>query len=185
MIQQSLYFDNQIHRFELKVNTDENAYEKAFNLYGILLMPALLGGVLMYSVFELRQMYFTATFLLLVVVLANLYFYSERINYKTNTLKLILIQNVIQLIDNEQNYFRANIEELDIHLILCGKKLQPALCIKSEHIERIVIGLRNIKMNSPITIKNPLCQPDVWLHNQQQANLLIDLIYNKNFSMTE
>ena len=91
MIQQSSYLNHPIHRFELKINGDENAYERAFNLYGILLMRALFGGVLIYNILELRQVYFTITFSLMIVILTNIYFYYERTTYTSNSLKLIPI----------------------------------------------------------------------------------------------
>ena len=179
MVQQSLYFDNPIRRFELKINGYEHAYERAFNLYGILLMPALLGGVLMYNVFELRQEYFMVSFLLMAVILLNLYFFYERIIHTSNTIKLILLDNNIQIMDHNQSYFQEHIDNLEIDIILCGRNLIPALCIKSKDNEKMIIGLKNIKIDHTIETQNQLCQPDYWLHSQQQADLLIDALFSK------
>ena len=68
-------------------NTSANAYGKAFSLYGVLIIPILLGSVIMYNVFGLTGKYFTTAFLLMTLLVGNVYFFYRRMIDRMSVLK--------------------------------------------------------------------------------------------------
>ena len=176
MIHQELQLTNTIYRFELTTNSSIKAYEKAFSLYGILVIPALLGITLMYNVFQLRDEYFVIPVLILMLALVNIYVFYQRMTTKNDRLKLIIEDNQIQLMDNEKIYFQEQIVLTTIQLIRCGKNLEPALELNSKNFQGVIIGLRNIKIDIPIETQNQLYQPDYWLSSKHQAQTFMQLI---------
>ena len=176
MIHQELQITDTIHRFELTTNSSIRANEKAFSLYGILVIPALLGVTLMYNVFQLRDEYLAIPVLILVLALINIYVFYQRIITKNDRLKLIIEDNQIRLMDNEQIYFQEQIVLTTIQLIRCGKNLEPALELNSKNFQGIIIGLKNIKIDIPIETQNQLYQPDYWLLNKYQTHAFMKLI---------
>lgn len=179
MIKQELYLTNTIHRFKLRLNSSLSANESAFSLYGILIIPTLLGSGLMYNVFQLRDEYFTIPFILMVVSLANIYFFYRRMTLKNETITLIIQNDYIQLMNYEQIYFQEEMEQLKVEFLRCGRNLKPAIKLSGTSFQGIVIGLKNIDSNYPIEIENKLCQPDYQLVDKQQFHQLIELINDK------
>lgn len=179
MIEQESFEEEKIYRFELIPNTMTNAYNKAFNLYGILIIPILLGSFLMYNIFELREKYFITSFLLMVFTLGNIYFFYHRLINKTSILKLIVYSNCIQIFDGNQICFQENIEQLEIKMMICGNPVGPAIRISNEDFQGIIIGWKNTENNNHINIKNKLIQPDYWLRNKEQSNTLMDILKHK------
>lgn len=182
MIEYEYYIANTIHRFELTANSATAAHEKAFSLYGILLFPALLGSGLMYNVFHLEGMYFIMAFMVMMGILVNVYFFYQRTIAKNQTLKLIIQEGYIQLIDHQQIHVQEEIKHITIQLIRCGKHLQPALRLSGEYFQGIIIGLKNIEIENAIETHNKLCQPDYWLSDKQQAEQLMALV-EMNFEL--
>lgn len=183
MIHQDLYLGDAFNRFELTDNSSERAAEKAFNLYGVLIIPTLLGGILMYDLFQLRDEYFVVSFLLMVVVLINLYFFYRTMTYGFNPIKMIIQEDYIQLLDKEQVYFQDDLKRINIEIILCGRQLQPAIRLSGKNFQGVVIGLKDTKIDRPIEVKNKLCLPDYWMLNQNQSNQLMSLIDQYNLSI--
>ena len=140
MIHQEQKNQDTIHRFELKANSYQKAYETTFSLYGILVVPALVGGILMYNVLELRDEYFVITITLLVAFLFNIYVFYQKMIYTKHSLKLIIMGENMQLMDNKHIYFYENMHQTNIEIIQCGKLLIPAIKISSEGFRGIVIG---------------------------------------------
>lgn len=180
MTHQELLLTHTIHRFELKNNSYQRAYENAFNLYGVLIIPILLGGILMYNVFQLRDEYFVIPFLLLVFFLGNLYIFSQRMMYKNYTLKLIINNDYIQILDREQIYFQGDLAHVSIEVIRYGKKLKSAIQLTNEDLGSIILGLKDTELNNIIYTENKLCLPDYSISTKRQSNLLLSLL-RKNY----
>jgi hypothetical protein len=185
MKHQNLNIDHTTHRFDLKINSNQSAQEKAFNLYGILIIPALLGGVLMYNIFQLRDEYWFIAYALLMICLMNLYFFNQRKMKKNDILKLVITGNYIQCLDNDKIYFQGNLEDLQSEVILCGKSLQPAIKVHHPDAYGLVIGLKHKSSEFQITQQHELCQPDYWLRHSTQSERFMALILKRDVEVSE
>ena len=179
MIEQENFQQDKIYRFELMPNTTASAYDKAFNLYGILIIPILLGSFLMYNIFGLRDKYFITSFLLMVFTLGNIYFFYHRLINKTSILKLIIHSNYMQIFDENQIYFQENIAQIKVEIMSCGNPERPAIRISHEEFSGIIIGWKNTGNNNNSNIRDKLTQPDYWLRNNDLSNILMDILEQK------
>ena len=167
--------DHSIHRFVLLPNTSKSVHHKITELFSIIVIPMFLGGFIMVSVFNLRDTYLIIAVSLMLCVLVNLYIFYQRRFYKSQILKLIIHNDLIQITDSYEVFFQDNIQQLSIQMLLSGKKLQPAVKLSGLDFQGIIISLKNLKIEHPITTKNKLCQPDYRLAKSQQANILFKL----------
>jgi len=181
MIPQELQLTNTIHRFELTVNSSGSAFEKAFSLYGILIIPSFLGIDLIYNVLRLREESLWITIIVLVMILINIYFFYQKRIIEKHRLKLLIYNGYIRIRDNQKIYFKEEFYQINIKPILCGKKLQPALQLNSKSGERIIIGLKHIKLDVLEQSQNQLSQPDYWLSNQYQTQSLMKILKINTF----
>ena len=144
-------------------NSSEVGMEQAFSIYGILLLPKLIGGIILYYIFELRGIYFLIALALLFILMLNIYFYYKRILWKEHQLKLIVDSNYLRLMDNKNIYMSAHIKEIKTRKIITGKKNYPAISIKSEGFDEILIGLKKQQNTLDSEQSTSICQPDYWL----------------------
>jgi len=176
MIPQESKLTNAIHRFELTVNSSISAFEKAFNLNGILIIPTFLGINLMYNVLTLRNESLWITIILWIVILINIYFFYQQKIIEKHSLKLLIYNDHIRIMDHQKIYFKEELHQLTLTPILYGKKSQLAIQVNGKSTKGIIIGLKHIKLKVLKDSQNQLSQPDYWLKNQYQAQKLMEIL---------
>ena len=179
MIHQKPFQSNHIYRFELTSNSAHYASEKAFNLYGILIIPILLGGILMYDVFKLTDEYFMYAFMVMVLTILNIYFFYQRMIKRNHILKLIIFDDYLQIMNSKQIYFNEKINLLDIEIIRCGIPLQSAIKISHEDFQDIIIGLKIPSSKIKTGTKHDLSNADYSLKTKPQSQALMDILQNR------
>lgn len=176
MIQQATSLEKELLRFHLQPNSSISASKNAFSVYGILIIPILIGGFLMHYVFQLYGTYLIICFIMLLMALGNIFYYYRRQTHQSKTLKLIIQYDWIQLLDQNQLYFQKDLHQMQLEPILCGKLRTPALKISSEDFEGIIIGLKHIDVDFPVNAQNKLSQPDYWILNKSEAQQLVNFM---------
>ena len=166
-----------IHRFELFPNSSNIGSEQSFNLYGILIIPQLLGSIMLHYIFDIRQMHFWIVWIVLAMILWNIYFFYKKIIYHENIIKLIINNNYLHIIDNKNTYMQTHIENVIVKKNISGKKRFPTIEIRSEDFKGISIGLKREQTNLDEGEIKTLSLPDYWLINEKEWDNLSQQLF--------
>ncbi|MEM9921337.1 MAG: hypothetical protein AAF990_24770 [Bacteroidota bacterium] len=163
---------NAIYEFELVLNSTPLAANKAFNFYGILVIPTLLGAILMYHGLGLRAEYLLIAVLMLSIGLANLYFFNEKQRVRDQHLRLLVDGSFIQILSSEKVYLHRQIEEL----VIVHRYVQqyPTLEIGEGDLASIYISLCQVDKSVPL--EKQLRQPDYWIESKTDWHRLCQLM---------
>ena len=166
-------------RFELFPNTTNIRLENAFSIWGILIFPIIVGSLLLYHVFGVRGVFFWSSFGLFLLVLINIFIFYRTQTYKENVHRLILDRNFIQMINQSNIQFQADIRDVTVENLKCSKEGYPAIRIYNEELQSIIIGFRQSSPSNNHENSYPLSQPDYWIQHKKEWNKLQDII-NQN-----
>ena len=169
---------NTLSRFELIPNTSHIGTENAFSIYGILIIPQLLGGVFLYHAFEIRGIFFWVALGVLTLILVNVYIFYKRTSYRDHVLKLIIDNTYIQMMNYREIQFQSHIEDVKIEMIKCGRQGYPAIKLSNEELPSFIIGLKQPLQNQEMT--QSLIQPDYWLKNKKEWEYLYERLLKRN-----
>ena len=134
-----------IYQFTLRPPNYTGRLQFVKNLYIMLGAPLLLGGVLIYHVFEWHGTAFWTAFTILFILLLNLYFYLINNQYFENDLQLILTSHDLQIIKHRKILFQAEKSQLDIEVIPNNNTDMSTIQIKKEG--KLVIAIKSKKLN--------------------------------------
>ncbi|MEL6973125.1 MAG: hypothetical protein AAFZ63_19670 [Bacteroidota bacterium] len=127
-----------IHRFELMPNSAALAQSLAFNFYGLFLLPFLLGGMILYNVFLLRDENFLLLLCLLLLVLINTYIFNKKKITRSNSVQLILTDSFLELLNDRGFYLQQTLQELEISWL--PDRNPPALRIVGQDFPCLLIS---------------------------------------------
>ncbi|MEO1626889.1 MAG: hypothetical protein AAFV25_17175, partial [Bacteroidota bacterium] len=146
--------------------------DKAFNFYGILLLPTLMGGVLMYFGLGLRAEYLAIAMLMLLIGLVNVYFFKQKQLTRDKHLRLLIDERFIQILNSQRVYLHQPIKEL----IVVHRHVQqyPTLEIREQNLASVCISLYQTDKSAPL--EKQLRQPDYWIKSRTDWNRLCRLM---------
>ncbi|MEO1259513.1 MAG: hypothetical protein AAFZ15_11980 [Bacteroidota bacterium] len=169
-----------IHRFELEPNTRKSGTQEAFATYGILFLPMLLGGVVLFNLFKLTGFIFWASWAVLAIVLINIYVFYKRKAKHIQSLSILVEGSHIQITDSQKIYLHTNIQNLIITTLRCGKSRLPAIGINCKSFAGVIIGLGKESIIHKVGEDHPLCQPDYLLSSEKKWSELLELLSMDN-----
>ncbi|MEM9823774.1 MAG: hypothetical protein AAF985_22005 [Bacteroidota bacterium] len=161
-----------IHEFELISNLMSFAAKKAFHFYGVLILPEILGGMILYHGFRLEGASLLIALLILFLVLINIYFYQTKKLIQDHRLRLIINGQTIQILNSQQLFLQQNLGNLDIHFRYTQG--YPTLEITAPDIQSLYISY--YKANKSIQSNHQLRQPDYWIKKAKAWQQLCRLL---------